>query len=286
MVAVITRISSYEVSNQHLFRGMEISPSVTVSCTSLSETILLKARELAKNLGLPFGPPGSSPARYILTLTDTRLELGPNTDHLGGQPIFSPIAVDFLGGSTAYRHARNCTIKQPLARAVGIRSGFRPVILDATAGLGGDSFVLACLGCRVFMHERSRIIAALLADGMARAMDDPATAEIVSGRMVLIPGDSRMVLQSVVPPPYTIYLDPMYPHAAKSALNKKEMRMIRDIVGDDLDGAELLQSALTHASNRVVVKRPKGAEYLGGRKPSHEIVMKNSRFDVYLTLHL
>ncbi|SHO45942.1 class I SAM-dependent methyltransferase [Desulfopila aestuarii] len=265
---------------------MEIFPSVSVSCTSLSETILVKALELAKYLGLPFYLPGESSARYILTLTDNRLELGPNPCYTEGRSIFNPISVDFLSGSVAYRHARNCTIKQPLARAVGIRSGFRPVILDATAGLGSDSFVLACLGCQVFMHERSKVIAALLADGMARAKADPAIGAIVGTRMELIPCDSLIALQSIAPPPFTIYLDPMYPHSAKSALNKKEMRMIRDIVGDDLDSDELLAAALNIATNRVVVKRPKGAEHLGGKKPSHDIAMKNSRFDVYLTHHL
>jgi len=286
MVAVKTLFNSDEVSNQNHYHGMEIFPSVSVSCTSLSETILLKARELAKNLNLPFDLPGSSSARYILTLTDNRLELGPNPRHSGDRSIFKPIAVDFLSGSAAYRHTRNCTIKQPLARAVGIRSGFRPVVLDATAGLGGDSFVLACLGCQVLMHERSQVIAALLADGLARALKDPCTAEIVGSRMQLKTGDSRTTLQSIVPPPFTIYLDPMYPHSGKSALNKKEMRMIRDIVGDDIDGDELLEAALASADNRVVVKRPKGAEHLGERNPTHVIVMKNSRFDVYLTNHL
>lgn len=265
---------------------MEIFPLVSVSCTSLSETILEKARELANYLDLPFTTPDNCTANYILTLTDERLELGPNPLHTDSRSLFRPIAVDFLGGSAAYRHARNCTIKQPLARAVGVRSGFRPVILDATAGLGGDSFVLACLGCKVYMHERSRIISALLADGISRAMEDSAVREIVGPRMELLPGDARFILQSILPAPFTIYLDPMYPHTNKSALNKKEMRMIRDIVGNDPDGSELLEAALAHAENRVVVKRPKGAENLGGKKPTHEILMKNSRFDVYMTHHL
>jgi 16S rRNA (guanine1516-N2)-methyltransferase len=197
---------------------------------------------------------------------------------------FSPLFVDFLGGGTAYRHARNCTIKQPLARAVGIRSGFRPDIFDATAGLGGDGFVLACLGCQVLLNERSPIVAALLEDGLRLAATDPRTAEITETRIRLVTGDSRENLKGLDHPPYTVYLDPMYPHSPKSALNKKAMRMIRDIVGDDTDGSELLETALAHAGNRVVVKRPKGAELLGGKTPSHQILMKNSRYDVYLIL--
>ncbi len=45
----------------------------------------------------------------------------------------------------------------------------------------------------------------------------------------------------------TIYLDPMYPHSGKSALNKLEMRIIRKLVGDDTDAALLLEIALQHA---------------------------------------
>lgn len=259
--------------------------SVTVSCTSLSETILEKAQALAKKLRIPYCQPETCESSYILTYTDTHLQLGINPVFADGS-AFSPLIVDFLKGNAAYRHARNCTIKQPLARAVGIRSGFRPDIFDATAGLGGDGFVLACLGCHVILNERSQVIAALLEDGLARAAADPRTAEIAGSRMQLLSGDSRNNLKDLDHAPHTIYLDPMYPHSPKAALNKKEMRMIRDIVGDDADGSELLETSLEYAGNRVVVKRPKGAEHLGARLPSHEIRMRNSRFDVYLMNHL
>ena len=81
-------------------------------------------------------------------------------------------------------------------------------------------------------------------------------------------------------------MDPMYPHRRKSALNSKEMRMLRIIAGDDDDSPALLEAALKVAGNRVVVKRPKGAPGIGQRPPTHEILMRNSRFDVYLCRHL
>ncbi len=259
--------------------------AVTVSSASLTETIRQKALDLARELDLPFCLPETCSSRYLLVFTNTRLELAQNplTAKDAG---FSPIFVDFLSGGTAYRHAHNCTIRQPLARAVGIRSGFRPEIFDATAGLGGDSFVLACLGCQMLMSERSPVIAALLEDGLDRAAGAPKTADIIRSRMRLLHGDAATLLAGLDHRPYTIYLDPMYPHTGKSALNRKEMRMLRDIVGDDLDADGLLAAALARADNRVVVKRPKGAGHLGGRSPSHQIKMKNSRFDVYLCPHL
>ena len=59
-----------------------------------------------------------------------------------------------------------------IAKAVGIAQGVRPQVLDATAGLGKDAFVLASLGCQMTLIERQPLIAALLEDGLARARGD------------------------------------------------------------------------------------------------------------------
>ncbi|MGL1932901.1 MAG: class I SAM-dependent methyltransferase [Desulfotalea sp.] len=191
------------------------------------------------------------------------------------------IYVDFVQGKNGHRYKNNCTTKQPIAKAVGIKSGFRPTIFDATAGLGGDSFVLACLGCVVDMCERSKFLHALLEDGLHRAQKENYLANIVS-KMNLVKGNSQTIIENNKFSYHTIYMDPMYPHKTKSALNKQEMRVIRSLVGDDDDSESLLNCALKKAENRVVVKRPKGAPYISTLSPSHKIVMKNSRFDVYL----
>lgn len=257
---------------------------VSVSCTSLSETILQKARNLAKKTGLPFVGYDRCSSRYILNYTDDRLQLEVHPGKHGGSRI-RPLSVDFLKGAAAYRHDRNRTIKQPMARAVGIKPGFRPDILDATAGLGYDAFVFAGLGCRVLLNERSPVIGALLQDGLERAAAEGTVSGIVQN-MTLAIEDAAVTLARLDRPIRTVYLDPMYPHAAKSALNKIEMRIIRDIAGDNEDAPTILEQALLKASERVVVKRPKGAEYLGNMKPSHQNIMKNSRFDVYLVNYL
>ncbi|MBB5346609.1 class I SAM-dependent methyltransferase [Desulfoprunum benzoelyticum] len=242
-----------------------------------------KAEILAKKLGLPCTPGPAAAPQLVYTERglELRLRLG-GPDTVGA----SVLHIDFSGGRSGYRHARNCTIKQPLARAIGIRPGVRPTVFDATAGMGADAFVLACLGCRVTMNERSPVVGALLADAIERAMQAPEIAAIFCDRIDLIVGDARSTLQTLSDPPETIYLDPMYPHGPNSALNSKEMRMIRAIVGDDVDGPELLAQALLTAAQRVVVKRPKGAPLLHQRPPSHQVLMKNSRFDVYLRRHL
>ena len=103
--------------------------------------------------------------------------------------------------------------------------------------------------------------------------------------MTLVLGDSKINLLANSKKFHTVYLDPMYPHRTSSALNKQEMRVIRDLVGDDTDDDKLLELAFTTAQNRVVVKRPKRAEKLSDRIPSFVISMKNSRYDVYLAPH-
>jgi 16S rRNA (guanine1516-N2)-methyltransferase len=152
-----------------------------------------------------------------------------------------------------------------------------------TAGLGRDSFVLSCLGARVCMIERSPVIGALLSDGLARAREDPHIGEMVRQRLTLQIGNSIDILSNWQDSyPDMAYLDPMYPHRTKSALVKKEMRMLRMVVGDDEDAPLLLETALTHVRERVVVKRPRLAPQIRGIQPSFAITGKKSRFDVYL----
>ncbi len=108
-----------------------------------------------------------------------------------------------------------------IAKAVGIAQGVRPRVLDATAGLGKDAFVLASLGCEMSLIERQPLIAALLEDGLARAAEDFDVAPIVA-RMKLLKGNSIEVMRNWQgEPPQVIYLDPMFPHREKTALVKK-----------------------------------------------------------------
>jgi 16S rRNA (guanine1516-N2)-methyltransferase len=192
------------------------------------------------------------------------------------------ILVDFASESFLYRLQRGGGRKQPLARAIGLKPGYSPQVLDATAGLGRDGFLLASLGCRVILCERSALIHALLRDGLTRAASDPRLSAIAS-RITLYLGDA-LTLLSTLPQdrPEVIYLDPMFPHRTKSALVKKEMRMVRMVVGDDSDTSDLLKEALAQAGKRVVCKRPIQAESLEGPRPDFTITTPKHRFDIYL----
>lgn len=242
-----------------------------------------EATLLAQRLGMPWyacDEPVQLP--LALVLTDEHLELR----DLRHTPI-SALYIDFVNGALGYRRQHGGGRRQPLAKAIGLRPGTNPTVLDATAGLGRDAFVLACLGCDVMMTERSPIVAALLRDGLLRAARASETADIVQ-RLQLIEADAAVFLRSCnrESPPDVVYLDPMYPERKKSALVKKEMQFLHTIVGADTDSTELLETALAHARRRVVVKRPSSAPSLEGPKPQLCIESKNTRYDIYLTIRV
>ena len=253
----------------------------SVSSTIKSTTFLQKAENLSRKLKLPYcQSPAASKTEFILCYTEKGLEL--LSYDTVKQKTSSLLFVDFVNGKEGHRRINNATIKQPLAKAVGIKPGIRPTIFDATAGLGGDAFVLATLGCQVTLCERNPVMLALLGDGLDRALENSQTTNITQKFLHLIKESS---LSSEVPPsiPYdTVYLDPMYPHDTKSALNKMSMRVIRSLVGDDTDSWQLMDRAKEMAKKRIVIKRPRRAPPLTDDKISYQVKMKSSRFDVYI----
>lgn len=190
-----------------------------------------------------------------------------------------PVCVDFTSGTFHYRLKHGGGRKQLVAKAAGIKQGAPlPTVLDATAGFGRDAFVLAALGCRVHMRERSTVIHALLEDGLNRAIKDPQIGAWVKDRLSLAKNESEP-LPFV---PDVVYLDPMYPPKRKAADVKKEMRVLKIVVGDDADADLLLEPALKTAQKRVAVKRPAHAGWLAQRKPDAVIKSEKNRYDIYL----
>ncbi len=250
----------------------ELQPDVRIRMEALAPHLQTGAQQWAQRLGLPL----EGEAGYALQLGEAGLqlvELGPQAP--------GPVRVDFVEGAVAHRRQFGGGAGQMIAKAVGIAQGIRPRVLDATAGLGRDAFVLASLGCQVDLIERQPLIGALLEDGLQRAAADAEVAGIVA-RMRLLQGNAIELMAGWQgEAPQVIYLDPMFPHRDKSALVKKEMRLFRPFVGDDLDAPALLDAALKLASHRVVVKRPRKAPVIEGAKPGYALEGKSSRYDIY-----
>ncbi|KMJ46456.1 methyltransferase [Xenorhabdus khoisanae] len=211
-----------------------------------------------------------------LVLTPERLELRKRDE-----PKLGGIYVDFVAGTMAHRRRFGGGRGEAVAKAVGIKKDYLPSVVDATAGLGRDAFVLASIGCHVRMLERHPVVAALLDDGLQRGYQDEEIGGWLKERMTLIHASSITALTDITPQPDVVYLDPMYPHKQKSALVKKEMRVFQSLVGADEDADGLLEPAWALAKRRVVVKRPDYAEPLAGVKASASITTKNHRFDIY-----
>jgi 16S rRNA (guanine1516-N2)-methyltransferase len=200
-----------------------------------------------------------------------------------GDDFKGNVHIDFVHGKLGHRRQFGGGRGQALAKAIGMKHGINPSVVDATAGLGRDAFILASLGAQVTMIERSTILAALLEDGLKRLAAEPKLSDIAQQLHLANANAIEWLQQQVETPdrPEVVYLDPMYPHRSKSALVKKEMRALRALVGDDEDAALLLQAARQCALKRVVVKRPKGAALIGDGKPSGNVQSKNTRYDIY-----
>lgn len=218
--------------------------------------------------------------RYRLQQTSDRLALHDTHD-----PQTKPVYVDFTAGKARHRLNYGGGKEQAIAKAIGLHKIKQPHVVDATAGLGRESFVLASLGCRVTLLERNAMVHALLADGLKRAeqTDDDALLSIIN-RMTLVAADAQDWLTAISgdEKPDVVYLDPMFPGRQKSALVQKEMRFFHEVVGADGDSAALLAVARQAALKRVVVKRPTPAPELNGVKPAFVIKGKTTRYDVYL----
>lgn len=191
------------------------------------------------------------------------------------------VCVDFVGGAAQYRRTKGGG--ELIARAVNHTTS--PVVWDFTGGLGRDSFVLASLSLQVTIWERHPVAACLLADGLYRASLHDDTADIAA-RLTLIHADALQhadARTSAYPKPDVVYLDPMYPERRKSAAVKKEMGYFHELVGLCPDNdLPLLETARRLAKKRIVVKRPRLGEPLGGVAPAYQYQGKSTRFDVYL----
>lgn len=213
--------------------------------------------------------------RFSLSYRDLSLQL---TDHQ--QPKLTPLFVDFAGGKHQHRRKFGGGKSQPIAKAVGLNKKRDLHILDATAGLGSDSFVMASIGAQVTMCEQHPVVQCLLEDGLQRGLIHHDIMSICQ-RMQLVKLSAQTYLQQEKTEFDVIYLDPMFPVRQKTAAVKKEMAIFHHLVGEDHNDGLLLQLALQYARFRVVVKRPKAAGFFADQSPSLSLEGKSGRFDIY-----
>ncbi len=246
---------------------------LSVICTDVEYE--KKGEHLAEHLGVDFGIKSeveNGSKLYLkysekgLTLTDGKLEL----------------RGDFSG--MRRRLKTNNLYGELLVKAAGIkgRSNETLNVVDATAGLGEDSFLLAGAGYNVVMYESDPVIAALLKDAMHRAAGDPELSDVIQ-RMKLIEGDSIEGMKINRNKPDIIYLDPMFPERKKSSLVKKKFQLLHHLERPCDDEESLLNAAISASPMRIIIKRPLKGAFLGGKKPSYSLSGKAVRYDCIAT---
>ena len=212
-----------------------------------------------------------------------QLSFQPEYVELYDTELTTGIHVDFISGALAHREQFGGGKGQAIAKAIGLKKFDHPTVIDASAGLARDAYVLATLGCQLTLVEQSPVLYYMLRDGIERALLADQNGAI-NNFTNLVYANTRLYLEHMDPDskPDVIYFDPMYPERKKSALVKKDMQILHKLIGTNDDANELLEVALNYAKHRVVVKRPIHAEPLTGRKPTMAITSKKTRYDVYV----
>jgi len=253
--------------------------SISYSFDELKE----KAENFAKSAGYPLVPANKVTTDLNLNYTNDFIELCNKEKNIC-------VHIDFISGDLAHRQKYGGGRGQSIAKAIGLKQGTPPPsVLDATAGLAKDAYVLACLGCSMTLIERSPIIVELIKDAIHRAKEDKHFKTVLKKGFKVINQSSIEYLTELTKKTIhesrhfdVIYLDPMYPDKKKSASVKKNMQILQKLLGKDEDTQKLLNVALKVAKKRVVVKRPKGAENLTELKPTYTVESKKTRYDIYI----
>ncbi len=240
---------------------------LTVTVYAADEISAGRAAEAAGILGAPFTRAEPDDGTPVL-----RFAADGVTFVCGGMEIKG----DF---SRLARRVRGANLREELlVRAVRSKDIPRPRVLDATAGLGEDSFLLAAYGCEVTLYERDDVMFILLEDALMRALRDPGLCTIAA-RMKAVHGDSIPAMRNADGAYGAVLLDPMFPQREKSALVKKKLQLIQQLEPPCTDEAELLCAAVAARPRKVVIKRPAKGPFLAGRKPDHSISGKAVRYD-------
>ena len=174
--------------------------------------------------------------------------------------------------------------RELLVKAVRIKKADHTIhVLDATAGMGEDSLLLAAAGFEVDLYESNPVIVQLLRDTLDRAESLPELAPFVA-RMHFHEEDSIQAMGKLSETPDVIYLDPMFPEKTKHSLTGKRFQLIHQLEQPCQNEEELLQAAIDSGARKIVIKRPLKGSYLAGRKPSHSYEGKAIRYDCIVLL--
>ena len=158
-----------------------------------------------------------------------------------------------------------------LVKAARTKGVEQPWAIDATAGFGEDSLLLAAAGFTVDLYEQDCVIAAAVSRMRLHAGEDS-----IAG----LRHTAELIGQGELAAPDVVYLDPMFPGRTKSAAVKKKFQLLHHLEQPCADEEALVQAALAVHPRKVVIKRPVKGPLLAGVKPSYQLAGKAVRYDV------
>ena len=282
------RIFRCEIKTKYYRRltGMPIQADRTIIVYTTDHELREKAADLAEHL-----KKNQQKTDILLRLPGEENICAETEEPSGDRPLFLCVGTDGLsltdGKMTLREDFRDMLPRirpanlaaEPLLKAARIRNGKQPpTAVDATAGLGEDSFLLAAAGFSVCLFEKDPVIAALLRDALSRAASDPELAGTVS-RMKLVEQDSIEALRNLDPPD-VILLDPMFPKRRKSGLVGKKFQILHRLEQPCDEEEALLRAALEAGPVKIVIKRPLKEGYLAGVRPGYSLNGKKIRYDI------
>lgn len=229
-----------------------------------------RAEKLALHLGVKLVTDAGVPDGLYLKYDESGLSLcdGPLVMQADFSKQLHRFTPNNLGGEMLVKAARTKGVEMPTA-------------VDATAGLGEDSILLAAAGFKVMLFEYDPVIAALLRDALERAAVLPELSSVVD-RMQLIEGNSIEQMPLLDFTPDVIVLDPMFPERRKSALIKKKFQLLQQLESPCDNENELFCSAVVAAPRKLVIKRPAKGPYLADKKPDYSLNGKAVRYDCFV----
>ena len=211
--------------------------------------------------------------RYGLEMLPTGLAL---VDHYRQKP---PLSVDYGSPSLRLRQKKISAKGELLVRAVKEKPGAR--VLDMTAGLGTDAFILASYGHDVTMLERSKTVYLLVKDALKRARQDAELKPVVA-RLTLHHWDSTRPFLPAIGFDAAL-VDPMFDEKKKSALPPGNMQMLQAFLGRGAELQPFLTAAQELSIRRTIVKRPRldRAPAKNAVRPVYQLTGRSSRLDVF-----
>jgi 16S rRNA (guanine1516-N2)-methyltransferase len=218
------------------------------------------------------------PADFTLIVNDTGLSL------ISTHENWTPLSIDFNDYANSTR-AKQFGKQQALAKAIGLNKKSGLTVLDTTAGLGRDAYLLAKAGANVVMIEQHPALFLMLSHAIKTqdTTDFKGVLSIYHGQSVDYLNDTDFLDAQAID---VIYCDPMFAKRQKSAKVKKDMQLLQALIGHSQNNDNLLKSALSVTQKRVVVKRPRLGDPISSPRSQTSIMGKTHRFDVYQPINV